>query len=615
MEKTITYGRKSINPKGFVSEKDSIRYQEQVMEEYALNHNMEIVAKYSDIGYSGANTQRPELIEMLEFLQNEEEKVDVLLFYTVDRLGRDLRNNINLVLQISDLVKKIVFVVEGISNDYEHFKMFLILKSIVAEEERINLLNRFASARWTKVTSRQIFNGAKKPLGYVQKGEELRKATIEETKDLKEIQGLEALNYIILAYLSNQSISQIAKNLSRNFGLTRSGKKWDKNSVAYILRNDIYAGILSGRMKGERYEVPTNKVEPLLSKTTYEFIQARLKNTIKGRQPKNNALALLSVCIHCLKPVSQVGPLISCPECKRSMEIEDISSAVERNLIDYLLGSYEFTDKEGYVLKGFLEDEARSAYQGKKREGYESLLTLINQGKVDVIVVTFFNRLARKSEDMLNILLLLKSKNIECISVGQGKRLSMMSHNEIAIEAIMAEEEDKNLTRRIHTSKGISIAKGEYLTKPALGYRRTANRSLEIVDEEAEVVRSIYNYYLEGIPPKEIAKLLNTTQAAGRKWTTQTVEDVLTNPVYTGKYVKRKILEDRTVEFEKLSSSEHEPLVDEEMFYRVAQEVNEGRKKRGKKKYQKHHHLFKGVLCCPQCHKMINKINQNYSKY
>lgn len=273
----------------------------------------------------------------------------------------------------------------------------------------------------------------------------------------------------------------------------------------------------------------------------------------------------------------------------------------------------EFTDKEGYVLRGFLEDEARSAYQGKKREGYETLLTLINQGKVDVIVVTFFNRLARKSEDMLNILLLLKSKNIECISVGQGKRLSMMSHNEIAIEAIMAEEEDKNLTRRIHTSKGISIAKGEYLTKPALGYRRNAIRSLEIVDEEAEVVRSIYNYYLEGIPPKEIAKLLNTTQAAGRKWTTQTVEDLLTNPVYTGKYVKRKILEDGTVEFEKLSSSEHEPLVDEEIFYRVAQGINEGRRKRGKKKYKKHHHLFKGVLCCPQCHKTMRASVLYYS--
>lgn len=295
VELAFTYGRKSLTPKGFVNEKESVRYQEQVMEEYAHNHNMKIVAKFSDVGYSGVHTQRPELIEMLEFLQNSEQKIDVLLIYTVDRLGRDLRNNINLVLQITDLVKKVIFVVEDISNNYEHFKMFLILKSIVAEEERINLLNRFASARWTKVTSRKIFNGAKKPLGYVQKGEKLKKATMDETNDLQEVQGLEAVNYIILGYLSNQSISQIAKNLKKNFGLTRSGKEWDKNSVAYILQNDIYAGILSGKMKGEKYEVPTDNVEPLLSKTAYEFIQAKLRNTVKGRRPKNNALPLLTV--------------------------------------------------------------------------------------------------------------------------------------------------------------------------------------------------------------------------------------------------------------------------------------------------------------------------------
>lgn len=228
-----------------MDDKDSIRYQEQVMEEYALTHNIEILGRYSDVGYSGVNLERPELQEMLLFLENSEEKVDFLLYYTVDRLGRDLRNNINLVLRISDLVEEVIFVIEGISDHYEHFKMFLILKSIVAEEERINLLNRFASARWTKVTGRKISNGAKKPLGYVQKGEELKKATMDETNDLQEVQGLEAVNYIILGYLSNQSISQIAKNLKKNFGLTRSGKEWDKNSVAYILQNDIYAGTLS----------------------------------------------------------------------------------------------------------------------------------------------------------------------------------------------------------------------------------------------------------------------------------------------------------------------------------------------------------------------------------
>lgn len=334
-----------------MDEKESIRYQQQVMEEYALQHNIELVGSYSDIGYSGTNLERPELQDMLEFLENTEEKVDVLLLYTVDRLGRDLRNNLNLVLRISEFVDEVVFVVEGISNQYEQFKLFLVVKSIMAEEERIKLLQRFASARYTKVTSKKIFNGAKKPLGYVQKGQELKIATLDETNDINDIQGLEAVNYIILAYLSNQSISQIAKNLKQNFGLTRLGKEWDKNSVAYILRNDVYAGILSGKLEDEKYEIPTDKVEPLLSQTAYGFIQAKLKNTLKGRKPKKNALPLLSICIHCLKPVAQEGPVIICPGCEKSIGSEFISLAVERNLTEYLLGQYRNESVDRYLTK------------------------------------------------------------------------------------------------------------------------------------------------------------------------------------------------------------------------------------------------------------------------
>lgn len=273
----------------------------------------------------------------------------------------------------------------------------------------------------------------------------------------------------------------------------------------------------------------------------------------------------------------------------------------------------EFAEKEDYEIRGFLEDEAKSAFQGHKREGFETLLSLINKEKVDVVLVTFFNRLARKTEELLNILLLMKSKNIECISVGQGKRLSKMSHYEIAFEAIMAEEEDRNITRRISSSKDISIGKGEYLTKPALGYRRNEKRYLEIVEEEAEIVKRIFTFYIEGMPAKEIARHLNSTQVAGRKWFANPVEDILTNPVYTGKHIRRKVQEDGTIIFENLSPGEHEPIIDEETFYRVVEEINEQRRKKEKRKYMKHHHLFKGIICCPQCHTIMRASTLYYS--
>jgi DNA invertase Pin-like site-specific DNA recombinase len=339
--KGIQYSRKSTKPKGIFDEKESVQYQEKVMDEYSQHHNIEIVARFSDIGYSGVHSQRPELIEMLEFLENTEEKVDVLLFYTVDRLGRDLRNNVDLVLKISDLVDEVVFVSEGITNSYDYFKMFLIQKSIIAEEERINILERLLEGRRVKVKFQKTFVGPRKPLGYVQKRDgTLKLATFEQTRDLEEIQGLEVVNYIFLAYLSNQSISQIAKDLNQKFGLTCLGKKWDKNSVAYILRNDIYAGILSGKIKGEEYEVSSDRVEPLLSKITYQFIQTKLNNAVKGRQPKRSALPQLSICIHCLKPIIQNGLEINCPNCHRIMDVDFYSTSVEKWLTRYLLREY-----------------------------------------------------------------------------------------------------------------------------------------------------------------------------------------------------------------------------------------------------------------------------------
>ena len=351
MKRGIQYSRKSTNPRDFLDEKEGIKYQEQVMDEYSINHNIEVIARYSDIGYSGVHTQRPELLEMLDFLEKSEEKVDVLLFYSVDRLGRDLRNNINLALKVSGFVNNIVFVSEGITNNYEHFKLFLILKSIVAEEERINIITRLAGGRRTKVMNRKIYSGNKAPLGYVQKKDgSLKLASLDEKKGLSDIIGLEVVNYIFLAYLSNQSLSQIAKDLRRKFGLTRLGKVWDKNSVAYILRNDVYAGILSGKMSGEEYTIPSGNVEPLLSMVTYQFVKAKINNSIKGRKPKKNSLPSLSICIKCLKPIILVGEEISCPTCWKSINAELISKTIEKKLTGHLFGNYTNDTVNSYLM-------------------------------------------------------------------------------------------------------------------------------------------------------------------------------------------------------------------------------------------------------------------------
>ncbi|MFJ7676767.1 recombinase family protein [Peribacillus sp. NPDC097198] len=299
--------------------------------------------------------------------------------------------------------------------------------------------------------------------------------------------------------------------------------------------------------------------------------------------------------------------VIVCCYCRTSGKINGEESIPNQKFI-----LKEYSNQEGYNIRGYIVDEAKSAFSNQRREGYEELMRLIDNKKVDCVLVTFFNRLARRAEDLLNILLLMKSKDIECISVSQNKRLSTMSHYEIAFEAIMTEEEDKSITRRIHSSKDRSRKQGEYLTNPAIGYARDEKRHLNIVEADAKIVRDIFNRFLEGQTTKLIAKQLNELGIAGRKWSTHNVEGLLTNPIYSGKLYKREVGEDLTVSFELLSSVEHDAIIDEQTFFKVVEVINEGKRKRGKRTYSKQGHLFKGVLCCPVCN---NKMQANTDYY
>jgi DNA invertase Pin-like site-specific DNA recombinase len=127
----ISYARKSIKVKD-MSVEASVSYQKVLVDQYAKQNNMEIIKRYNDVGYTGSNINRPELQDMLHDVTHT--SVDVLLVYSVDRFGRDLRNNIDTMLKISTQVKKVIFVSEGISSDSEHFKMFFLLLTEMAQD-------------------------------------------------------------------------------------------------------------------------------------------------------------------------------------------------------------------------------------------------------------------------------------------------------------------------------------------------------------------------------------------------------------------------------------------------------------------------------------------------
>jgi site-specific DNA recombinase len=157
--KTIAYYRKSTKPINGRTEAESILYQKFSVEEHAKRYNKEIIKEYSDVAYSGTTVERPDLQRMLEDLRSGNVKAKELLMYSVDRFGRDLRENINTFTEIMKYVDVITFVDTGLSTTTESFRMYFLLQTGAAQQQRENLLKNLALGRRSKTLVTKAFTG------------------------------------------------------------------------------------------------------------------------------------------------------------------------------------------------------------------------------------------------------------------------------------------------------------------------------------------------------------------------------------------------------------------------------------------------------------------------
>ncbi|MFD2446707.1 recombinase family protein [Bacillus sp. CGMCC 1.16607] len=153
-------------------------------------------------------------------------RVDCLLVYSVDRFGRDLKNNIETMLCISESVKQIIFITENITSTGEYFKMFFLLLTAMSQEERERILKRVSDGRKAKVLSRLAYDG-KYPFGYIKSKDDEKILPVykEITSDEEKQKEIYILQYIFYGYLMKMSLRNIARIINERFGPTKRGKK------------------------------------------------------------------------------------------------------------------------------------------------------------------------------------------------------------------------------------------------------------------------------------------------------------------------------------------------------------------------------------------------------
>lgn len=134
----ISYSRRASNENTKLSA-ETDQYQQAEVERYAKENQIKLIKRFSDIGYSGLNTNRPALQEMLTLLRDSSQHINTLLMHSPKHLGRDPGNYINLMREIADHVNRVVFVEE---NQSSSSKVFAVVSTMAKEygisEEKVS---------------------------------------------------------------------------------------------------------------------------------------------------------------------------------------------------------------------------------------------------------------------------------------------------------------------------------------------------------------------------------------------------------------------------------------------------------------------------------------------
>jgi site-specific DNA recombinase len=153
------------------------------------------------------------------------------------------------------------------------------------------------------------------------------------------------------------------------------------------------------------------------------------------------------------------------------------------------------------------EDKARSGASVFGRDGLMQLMDAARQNLFSVVIVEALDRLSRDMEDLAGIHKRLSFQGIEIQAVHDGTADSIL----IGIRGLVGQMQREDGAKKVRRGMAGVIRDGRHAGGRAYGYRAVPGKpgELEIVEDEAAIVRRIFEAYAAGRTPREIAHDLN----------------------------------------------------------------------------------------------------------
>jgi site-specific DNA recombinase len=226
---------------------------------------------------------------------------------------------------------------------------------------------------------------------------------------------------------------------------------------------------------------------------------------------------------------------------------------------------------KGYEIKKVFRDDGKSAKDMKGRPEFQKMIKEVYNGTINKIIIYKLDRLTRSVRDLEEIITLIEENNCSLESVTEEiNTKNAYGMFFIRMVILLAQlEVDQTRERTIMGLIG-TVKQGIPIGILPLGYKRDINnsdlksRKKAIVDEEeAKIVRKIFNLYLKGYSYYFIAKKLKEENINLMKWNEWLIQKIINNRMYCGDIEHRKSLKDKgTVIYENVVP----PIITREVF-------------------------------------------------
>lgn len=225
--------------------------------------------------------------------------------------------------------------------------------------------------------------------------------------------------------------------------------------------------------------------------------------------------------------------------------------------------------RKDWEMVGIYADEGISGTRADKRPEFNRMIKDCLSGKIDYIITKSVSRFARNTVECLEYVRMLKARNIGILFEEQNiDTLKCDSELYLVIYAGFAQSESESMSKNITWAfrKNFEDGKVVFNYSKMVGYRKGNDGNPEIIPEEAEVIRNIFDWFLAGRTPREIVDLLIAdgiqTKCGKQKWSVGTIQSILRNEKYCGDAILQK-----TVTIDCISKTHKKNTGEAPMYY------------------------------------------------